>query len=69
MFKKKKKVDLEEIHNGVKKVGTAAAIVIRIAWILVGVAAFAAFIYEGVKIGQALKVDISGIPLIGKIFG
>ncbi|MBQ6980014.1 MAG: hypothetical protein IJQ07_05155 [Clostridia bacterium] len=57
MKKKQKKVDLEKIHNGVKKASRITSIFFRLLWILVGVAALAAFIYAAVAIGQAFKAD------------
>lgn len=61
---KKKKVDLEKIHTGVKKASKITAIAFRLLWILVGVAALAAFIYAAVAIGQALQADFGF--LVGK---
>lgn len=61
MKKKQKKVDLEKIHNGVKKASRITSIFFRLLWILVGVAAIAAFVLVAVKIGQALQVDFSKI--------
>lgn len=69
MIKKKKSVDLDKVRDNVEKVGKVSKIVLRILWIMIGFAAMAAFVLVLVKIGQALKVDFSKIPIIGKIFG
>ena len=63
MSKKKKGVDLDKVKQGVEKGVTITGIILRVVWVLIGVAALALFVYAGVKIGQALKVDF------GKLFG
>ena len=63
MSKKKKNVDLDKVKKGVEKVSKITGILFRVFWVLIGIAALALFVYAGVKIGQALNVDLS------KIFG
>lgn len=68
MKKKRKSVDLDKVREDVQKAGKVTAIVLRVVWVLLGVAAFAAFIFVAVKIGQALKVDLPKVPIIGWLF-
>lgn len=63
MIKKKKNVDLDKVKQGVEKGVKITGIVLRVVWILIGIAVLALFVYAAVKIGQALKVDF------GKLFG
>lgn len=61
MFKKKKGVDLDKVKSGVEKSFKITGILLRLVWILIGVAGIAAFVLVAVKIGQALQVDFSKI--------
>lgn len=59
MSKKRKNVDLDKVKERVEKGVKITGIVLRVVWILIGVAALAAFIFVAVRIGQALSVDLS----------
>ena len=61
MSKKRKNVDLDKVKERVEKGVKITGIVLRVVWILIGVAALAGFIFVAVRIGQALSVDLSKI--------
>ena len=63
MSKKRKNVDLDKVKERVEKGVTITGVIFRVVWFLIGIAALALFIFVAVKIGQALKVDLS------KLFG
>ena len=67
-MKKRKNIDLDKVEQGLNKVEQGiengvkiTRIILRITWILIGVAALAAFIFVAVRIGQVLKVDLSNL--------
>ena len=52
-MKKKKKIDLNKVSEGVKKASKITGIIFRIIWISFGLLALGAFIFVAVRIGQA----------------
>ena len=58
MKEKKKKIDLDKIENGVKKVGKLTRILLRVVWTLLGVALIVAILFLSVRCGQSIVSDV-----------
>lgn len=56
MSKKKKGIDLEKVHNVVKKVSLITAILVRSVFTLFGFSVLALFIFAVIRIGQACGI-------------
>lgn len=58
---RKKKIDLDKVESGVKKVSQLTRITFRIVWTLLGVALIAGIVFLSVRCGQSCVSDVGSV--------